>query len=196
MNNDANDLPETNTTIDLREYAFLLWHWAWLILLAGVIVGGTAYYLNSQQVPRYTASTVLLVSEPPKATTADASQSAIVPSNLMAQIYTQMMKNLPVLQQVVERLQIPRNPLALKSMISVNLIQNTQLIQATVTDTDPERAAAIANTLGSVFAEEIQSLQSDASNSPKPASPNRLQKWKPSSNRSVISWRSQQIRLK
>ena len=160
MNNNVNESPQANMTIDLREYAHLLWHWAWLILLAGIIAGGTAYYLNSQQVPIYTASTQLLVSEPPKATTTDTSQSAIVPSNLMAQTYTQMIKNLPVLQQVVERLQIPLNPQALKSMISATLIQNTQLIQVSVTDTDPQRAAAIANTLGSVFAEQIQSLQS------------------------------------
>ena len=45
-------------------------------------------------------------------------------------------------------------------MISATLIQNTQLIQVTVTDTDPQRAAAIANTLGSVFTEQIQNLQS------------------------------------
>lgn len=159
MNNNINETSQANMTIDLREYALLLWHWTWLILLAGIIAGGTAYYLKSQQVPLYTASTLLLVSEPPTAKTTDTSQSAIVPSNLMAQTYTQMIKNLPVLQQVVERLQIPLNPLTLKSMISVNLIQNTQLIQATVTDTDPERAAAIANTLGSVFAEQIQTLQ-------------------------------------
>jgi succinoglycan biosynthesis transport protein ExoP len=160
MNTEIIQSPQENMTIDLREYAMLLWHWAWLILIAGIIAGGTAYYLKRQQVPVYTASTVLLVSEPPKAISTDTSQSAIVPSNLMAQTYTQMIKNLPVLQQVVERLHIPLNPLALKSMINATLIQNTQLIQVTVTDTDPQRAAAIANTLGSVFTEQIQSLQS------------------------------------
>ncbi len=160
MNNDNYETQQSNMTIDLREYAHLLWHWAWLILVAGVIAGGIAYFINSQRVPLYTASTQLLVSEPPKAATTDTSQSAIVPSNLMAQTYTQMMTNLPVLQQVVERLNIPLDPEILKTMISVALIPNTQLIQATVTDTNPQRAAAIANTLGSVFAEQIQSLQS------------------------------------
>jgi polysaccharide biosynthesis transport protein len=160
MTNETYESPQANISLDLREFALLLWDWAWLILLAGVIAGGIAYYLTSRDAPVYTASTTLLVSEPPTARPADTSQSAMVPSNLMAQTYAQMLKNLPVLQEVVQRLQIPLSPIALKSMISVTLIQNTQLIQATVTDTDPQRATAIANTLGGVFAEQIQNLQS------------------------------------
>ena len=159
MTDEIYEPPQANITLDLREYAHLLWDWAWLILLAGAIAGGIAYYLAREDVSVYTASTMLLVSEPPTARSGDTSQSAMVPSNLMAQTYAQMFKNLPVLQEVVTRLQIPLSPNALKSMISITLIQNTQLIQATVTDTDPQRAAAIANTLGVVFADQIQNLQ-------------------------------------
>ena len=102
MNDESIETSQESMTIDLREYALLLWHRIWLILLAGVIAGGIAYYLLNTQVPTYTASTLLLVSEPPTAQTTDTSQSEMVPSNLMAQTYTQMIKNLPVLQQVVQ----------------------------------------------------------------------------------------------
>jgi succinoglycan biosynthesis transport protein ExoP len=159
MTNDTYDIPQPNVSVDLRQYLLLVWHWAWLILLAGAIAGGTAYYLSSRQTPVYMASTRLLISEPPSSYYVQGS-GGIVSGMYVSSTYVQMFKDLPVLQQVVDKLQIPMNPLALKGAIGVSLIKDTNLIQVSVTDTNPQRAADIANTLGGVFSERIATMNS------------------------------------
>ncbi len=159
MNKEPYESSGLTISLDIREYILILWHWAWVILLTGAVAGGLVYLLLSRNVQYYAASTLLLVSEPPASMLIDTSQSAIVPSNMMAQTYTQMLTNLPVLQEVIDQLKIPVDPQDLKSNIDVLLIKETQLIRVTVKDTDPQRAADIANTLGKVFAERIQNLQ-------------------------------------
>ncbi len=159
MTDESKGAQQLGLSIDIREYFLLYWHWIWLIVGIGFIVGLATYYISTQTTSIYSASTLLLVSEPPASRMIDTSQSSIVPSGYMAQTYSQMLTNLPVLQDVVDRLKIQISPLKLKSQISINLIQETQLIRVTVKDTDPARAANIANMLGTVFAERIQNLQ-------------------------------------
>ncbi len=161
MSNDSSDIPQSSTTsVDLRQYALLFWHWAWLILLVGAIAGGTAYYINNKQTPLYRASTRLLISEPPNTVISSFDSNGIVSSTNMALTYSKMLTDMPVLQEVVDKLQIQVSPGYLQSAISVSQIQDTQLLQVSVVDINPQRAAAIANTLGDVFAARIQTLES------------------------------------
>jgi succinoglycan biosynthesis transport protein ExoP len=159
----ANDILENSQTskIDsIQPYIQLLWQWAWLIVLTGLIAGVAAYYSSSRMTPTFQATTRLLVNQPPAAVWQNLNSSSIVSSSNTTQTYSEMLKDLPVLQQVVGKLQIPVDPIKLKEAIGVSIIPDTQLIEVTVKDTDPNRAAAIANTLGGVFSERIQSLQS------------------------------------
>ena len=163
MTDDTNDIPlNSGTSIDFRQYAMLFWHWAWLIVLIGAIAGGTTYYLNSRMTPIYVAYTRLLVSTPPSLSYLGLGSDSIVSSTNgdATTTYSQMIKDLPVLQQVIDKLNIPVSAEYLKDAISVSIIQNTSLLQVSVSDIDRYRAAAIANTLGDVFSARIQTLQS------------------------------------
>ena len=62
------DKLEDDTTIDsgkerdeIRRYLSLLWQWAWLIVLLGVISAGSAFLISRQQMPVYETSTKVLV---------------------------------------------------------------------------------------------------------------------------------------
>ena len=72
-----------------------------------------------------------------------------------------MLTNQPVLEQIISELNIPLTPGALKGMIKISVISNTQMLRATVEDTNPQRAADIANRLSSVFVRRIQNLQGE-----------------------------------
>jgi uncharacterized protein involved in exopolysaccharide biosynthesis len=50
--------------IDLKEYFYLFWSWAWLIILAGLLAGAAAYVVSKRATPIYQDSTRLLVSAP------------------------------------------------------------------------------------------------------------------------------------
>ena len=48
---DRSEPPET--PIDLKEYLHLFWSWAWLIVLAGLVAGVTAYFISNRITPIY-----------------------------------------------------------------------------------------------------------------------------------------------
>ena len=145
------------STVEIKEYFYLLWSWAWLVALAGFLAGGAALVFSLLSTPIYQTSTRLLVSDPPAQRSID--YSAIVSSQSMTSTYAEMLVDQPVLQGVIDRLQLQTSPQALKQSISVEIVRNTQLLVVTVEDPDPTRAAEVANTIGEVFAARIRELQ-------------------------------------
>ena len=159
MNSESYDAQESPISIDFGQYLLLAWHWLWLIILVGVVAGAMTYYYNKKQMPIYQASTTLLISDPNSSTSNGLMSSSIVSGYNMGTTYSQMITDLPVLQEVVDKLKINVNPAGLKGMISVQIIKDTQLLEVSVIDYDPQRAVDIANTLGTVFSDRIHTLQ-------------------------------------
>lgn len=148
-----------STATSLMEYAYLLWHWAWLIVLAGVLAGGAAYITSIRTTPIYQTNTRMLVNDPPGMRTTD--YSSVVASQTIAQTYSKMLTDSPVMDKVIEKLKLNMSSAALSGAITVEVIQNTQILSVSVTDTIPARAVEIANTIGQVFANRIRELQSE-----------------------------------
>ncbi len=148
---------ETNhESIDLVKYLALLWHWAWLVILAVVIAGTAAYYISSLIPPIFAAKTTVLVDMAPSNKSIDYSSLQL--SSQLTQTYSQMMMKSPVLSEVANQVGLVEvDP----KTITAKPVANTQLINIMVESTDPAMAARIANTLVSVFADQVQSLQTD-----------------------------------
>ena len=151
--NEVNESP-----IDIKEYFYLFWGWAWLIALAGILAGVAAYAVSIRMTPIYEASTRLLVSAPSSISGVDP--SALVTTQTMTMTYSQMLLDRPVLQGVIDRLELPTTSDDLKKVISVDVVTNTQLMTITVQDPEPVQAANIANSMAAVFTERIRELQS------------------------------------
>jgi non-specific protein-tyrosine kinase len=147
------------TTVDLKEYFYLFWSWAWLIVIAGILAGAAAYVVSINTLPIYQTSTRLLVSAPP-ATSGSLDSSAMVSTQTMTSTYSQMLLDRPVLQGVIDQLKLNTTSDELKKSISVDVVTNTQLLVITVNDPNPTQAANIANAIAQVFAARIRELQS------------------------------------
>jgi len=154
-------LPEETSpeSIDLRQYAYLLWHWAWLIALAALLAGAAAYLVSRQQTPIYQAATTVMVNEAPSSQGND--YTSVLVSEQLTQTYSQLAVTQPILEQVAARLGLGLSGANLAGIITVQPVRDTQLIQITVRLEDPALAAAIANTLAQVFSEQIRQMQSD-----------------------------------
>lgn len=142
--------------MQLRRYISLAWRWLWLIALGVVLAAGVAYLSSSRMLPVYQASTLLLIS-PSKAVVMDA--TALPNSDRLAATYAEMLKRWPVLDEVIARLGLPITSDALAAAISVRPVASTQLIQLSVEDTNPERAALTANEIPKVFIQQNTELQ-------------------------------------
>ena len=116
--------------IDFRRYFHLLWRWLWLILLAGLIAGGTGYVLSRRMKPVYETSTRLLVFDPTANNLADS--NSIQGSELLTSTYSEMLTNQAVLQDVIGKLNLSTSADALNRSIKVTPVRNTQLLEITV----------------------------------------------------------------
>ncbi len=148
-------------SIDLRRYFALLMHWGWLIILAVALSGAAAYLVSVRMTPVYQASTTILINQAPSTRVSD--YASLLTSERLTQTYSQLITKKPVLQGVAEALQrdygIIVDATELAALIDVSPVQDTQLIEIKVRNTDPALAANIANALVSVFSRTIQETQ-------------------------------------
>lgn len=145
---------QNSQSFDLVKYVVLLWHWAWLIVLATAIAAIGAFFISKLIPPVYQAKTTILVDMAPSNKSLD--YNTLLLSSQLTQTYSQMLTKSPVLEEVATRLGI--TGLEPKT-ITAKPVTNTQLINIFAESTNPDLAADIANMLVAVFADQVRSLQ-------------------------------------
>ncbi len=143
--------------IDLRQYLLVLQRW-WYLIVGCTLVAAVAAFAASLWIPPvYQAAVTLLVQQAPTAGVSE--YTAILTSERLAQTYAQMLTARPVLEMTIARMSLPETPEELAKKVKVERVRDTQLIRVKVEDTDPARAASIANTIADVFTGQIRSIQ-------------------------------------
>ena len=146
----------TLDSIDLGKFLSALWHWAWLVILAGVVAGVIAFLVSGIITPIYEANTTVLVNEAPSNKAIDYSSLQL--SSQLSQTYSQMIVKTPILIKVANNLGIPQiDPLS----VTAKAVTSTQLIYITAESEDPVMASKIANEIVTVFSEDLQTIQAD-----------------------------------
>ncbi len=105
--------------------------------------------------PVYEATVLMLV----KPVQMDSSNvySDLMAGERLALTYSQMLKGSPVLEEVISELDLKETSDGLSKKISTKTFQGTQLINLSVKESTPQKAALIANTIADVFTKQIRS---------------------------------------
>jgi len=146
--------------MELRQYAAIIWKWLWLIALATVLAGASAYITSKNMLPVYEASATLLINQA-RTPTRGSDYTDILTSERLARTYARLLEEWPVIEHTAQRLGYA-DPEALDKLgvdITVQPVRDTQLIELKVESFDPGVAARVANTLPAVFIEQNQTLQ-------------------------------------
>ena len=140
---------------EIKKYASIIWHWAWLIVLGALVAGGVAYLYSSSQTPVYSASARLLIDEAPGSNSGN-DYSQLLLEQQMATTYIELIRTRPVMEETIERLALTEDLTAeeLLAHTQVNVPMDTQILVITVNDPSPSRAATLANTIGEVFTDQ------------------------------------------
>lgn len=146
--------------LDLKELLFMFWNKKLeiiLITLMFVAVGiGYSYFFVK---PEYTSTTSFVLAQSSSSgQTGDGAISAtdLTMNSKLVSTYSELIKRKAILGQVCENLNIPdSNIQELRGKIKVNSAKNTEIIEISVTNKDPNKAAAIANEIAKVFGEKI-----------------------------------------
>jgi capsular polysaccharide biosynthesis protein len=141
---EMNNLPKRKAKdINLKELYLVIKRRLWLIVVITVITTVLgAYYSYSTNTPLYQSSSRIIIEAAPES------------RNTLEVI----IKDSTVLDKVVKELGLPQSAEALAGQITVASVDNSQVVSISVTDTDPDRAAKIANTTAKVFKEEIPTI--------------------------------------
>ncbi len=134
------------TPHEIMSYVRMVLRWWWVLVLAVALAAGMALLITARQPKTYVARTTLMVGEALNSPTPDASLIGI--SGALASFYAEMAHREPILDPVVERLGLGYNWQVIANvMLSTSVNRQASLLDLTVTDTSPERAAAIASAI-------------------------------------------------
>jgi Mrp family chromosome partitioning ATPase/capsular polysaccharide biosynthesis protein len=124
-----------------------LLRWWWVIVLAVALSSGTAFYFSRRETRYYVARSTLMIGNAFESKLPEEGQLAIGSS--LARFYMELARRERILQPVAENLKLPFPWEVIgDGMLRMQVVSSANLLEIYVTDSNPERAAAIANAIG------------------------------------------------
>jgi non-specific protein-tyrosine kinase len=142
---ESNGATGMNDFVDLRRVVGSVFRWWWLLILATAVAALIGYWVSERQPRVYRASTTVMVGESIRAVELDSRD--IVTSERLALTYADIGRRQPVLQVVVDELNLNDTWQQLKSRVEISPVEGTQLLEIRVEASSPDEAKAIANEL-------------------------------------------------
>lgn len=141
---------------------------SWWLPAVGFVVGSlVALSASFMATPLYTSHTQLFVSTTDSTSTSDVFQGGQF-SQQRVTSYAQLLTGEELSRRVIDRLNLELTPAELAQQISATAVIDTVLIDVTVTDSRPDRAQQIADSLGIEFTNFVAELESSAADGPSP----------------------------
>lgn len=117
--------------------------WWWLIVVAVALSVGAGYYIRSQQPDQYATKASLLVGQDPRTVEGGVFRS----SRDLLNAYSVFVRRQFILEPVIEDLNLGISYFEMNEMLFVEVNWEASLLELTIVDFDPNRAAVIANRL-------------------------------------------------
>jgi succinoglycan biosynthesis transport protein ExoP len=135
--------------MDLRRQLIILRAWLWL-LVASVLLAASSAFLVSGAMPKiYEAENTMIVGQ--SLTASNPNSDQLLAAQRLSQTYATVVTTRPLAQRVIVRLRLQMTADDLLKEVRAGAPTNSALISITASDTDPGRAAEIAN----AFADEL-----------------------------------------
>lgn len=154
----------------------------WIILLVSVLgIALTTALTKYVLIPQYTSTTQLLVSR--QNTNTQSIELGEIETNIqMINTYRDIIEDPVVIDKVINELGTDLSEVDLQKKVDIITQDDSQIFGIKVTDTDPDRAAEIANLMAATFQENIDdiinvenvAILSKAKVNPVPVSPNLM----------------------
>lgn len=148
--------------IDLVRLLSALWRHFWIILLSMVIFGAAGFgYANYLITPLYQSDVQMYVNNADisvGSTSIKFSQGDLLAAQGLVDTYIVILNSRPMLDDVIDELELPYSYEQLKDMIAAEAVNGTEVFQITVTDADRKEAKEIANKIAELLPEHISQV--------------------------------------
>jgi non-specific protein-tyrosine kinase len=143
--------------VDLRRHLGVARKWLPLFVVAVVLAAGSAYLFSTAQPRIYESKATLIVGQALRALNPDINQ--VIVSQQLSSTYATLATKRPALEAVIDELNLTTTPEELTRHVSAEAPTDSTLLVITADDTDPTRAAAIANALAKHLIESSPGIQ-------------------------------------
>lgn len=149
-------------TIDLQHVIKVLWKKAWLIVLCSLLAAAIGFSTAAFFItPQYSSSILLYVNNSSFSlgnTNFSISSSEISAAQSLVKTYIVILKNRTTLEKVIEKADLPYTYEQLYDMINASSVNNTEVLQVSVTTDNPYEAAKIVNCIAEVLPQRISEI--------------------------------------
>ena len=148
--------------LDLKDLFNIFWHkkvHIILIVLIFIVLG--VIYTVGFTTPMYTSSTTLLLAGSESGgeeTTNSITTTDITLNSKLVSTYSVLVKSKDVLDQVINNLGMDISWESLKNNVKVSAVEDTEVIEISVTTKNTEDSAKIANEIAKVFTEKVAEI--------------------------------------
>lgn len=154
-------LDDTQTTFKMNPIQVLRQR-LWIILLVAILVTSLAAGITFLQTPVYSASIQILVGQELGNSAEDNLISEVSGVQGVMETVALAVQTRPVAEGVVEELDAPITVDEVQGGLTAEQVGTSQFITVSYTDTRPERAQLVANTVGEVFSQQVSGVSSSA----------------------------------
>ena len=136
----------------LKKYSFII------IMVCLVALVFVVIYDKNIKVPMYRASTTIVLTQTNNTQDATITQNDLQINSKLVSTYSEIVKSKLVLGQVINDLNLDYTYKELYKNISVENVQNTEILKISVLDKDKNLSSEIANRIAVVFSKEVSKI--------------------------------------
>ena len=130
----------------------------WVIVLTAIVLVGGALGLSYSKVPIYQASIKIIVGQELNRDVPGSLTGDVTGLQQFTRTAAQVVNTRPVAEEVIRELNLSTTPEVLLANLSVEQVNETQVIEVSYLDPDPQTAKQVADAIGEVFSRQISEL--------------------------------------
>lgn len=154
---------EDEDAVYIEDFLRVIWRRLWVIVLVALAFMGAAGGFSLAQTPVYEASSKMLVGQEQEGEAPINLGNDVLGLQQLTQTVAELVPTRPVAEEVIRRLNLQTTPEAFLDNVSVEQVADTQVVEVSYRDTDPERARQVANAIGEVFSEQVSEVSPSTS---------------------------------
>lgn len=156
------DAVEDEYIISLGDLLQVIWRRLWVIVLIAVLCAGLAVGYSITRTPQYESTIKILVGQEQGTDSSGSLGSDVQGLEQLTQTVADLVNSRPVAEATIQRLGLEEESQDFLTNVSVEQVPNTQVVEVSYRDPDPESAQQIANTVGEVFSEQVSEVSPGA----------------------------------
>ena len=148
--------------ISLVDLLQVVWRRLWIIILMTFVLAGSAMAFSLTRTPMYEASITILVGQEQRADVPANLGSDVMGLQQLTRTVADLVDTRPIAETVIQDLGLRITPQEFIENMEVEQVPETQVVEVTYRDPDPEKAQTITNAIGKAFSDQVSEVSTSA----------------------------------